>query len=100
MAQECPQCGLVNPTYARRCDCDYGLMARPTPTLSAVTFRALLFSLKGRIPRSTYWLKFCLPYLAVYLLLLICDDAMGTRAADGEIGLLSGIFVILGLYPS
>ncbi len=29
MAQDCPQCGLTNPSDARRCDCGYDLVGRP-----------------------------------------------------------------------
>ena len=43
---------------------------------------SLLFSVHGRIGRSTYWLKFCLPYLAIYLLLLAADWRLGTVDPD------------------
>jgi len=29
MPQECPQCGLLNPSTAIRCDCGYDLLSRP-----------------------------------------------------------------------
>lgn len=62
---------------------------------------SLLFSLDGRVDRSTYWLKFCLPYLAIYLLLLAADWRLGTYDPDEKtVGLLSGIFVAVALYSS
>jgi hypothetical protein len=30
MAQQCPQCSLVNPPIARRCDCGYDFVGRPS----------------------------------------------------------------------
>ena len=53
----------------------------------------LLFSFKGRIPRSTYWLRYQLPYVGIYILVIIVDAAIG-------IGILSVIFSLLALYPS
>ena len=62
---------------------------------------SLLFSVHGRIGRSTYWLKFCLPYLAIYLLVLAADWRLGTYDPDEKtVGLLSGIFVAVALYSS
>ena len=62
---------------------------------------SLLFSLDGRIGRSTYWLKFFLPYLAIYLVLLALDWRLGTHAPEEKtVGLLSGMFVAVALYPS
>lgn len=62
---------------------------------------SLLFSVHGRIGRSTYWLKFCLPYLAIHLLLLAADWRLGTVDPDEKtVGLLSGIFVAVALYSS
>jgi uncharacterized membrane protein YhaH (DUF805 family) len=62
---------------------------------------SLLFSLDGRIGRSTYWLKFFLPYLAIYLVLLAVDWRLGTHEPDEKtVGLLSGSFVAVALYSS
>jgi len=99
MALECPRCGLLNPADARRCDCDYDMVARPTPTVPKVTPRALLFSLEGRVSLSTYWLRFSLPYVAIYLLLLLCDSALEKLASGGAVGLLSGTFIFISFYP-
>jgi hypothetical protein len=79
---KCPKCGLINPDTAQRCDCGYDFpsgemkksylarsdggaasMGLVSANSSSMTVSALLFSLKGRIPRSTYWLKFGVPYL-------------------------------------
>ncbi len=64
-----------------------------------MTASQLLFSLEGRIPRSTYWLKFILPYLVIYLVLLLLDHALGTVGRDPSVGILSGIFSLVALYP-
>ncbi len=53
----------------------------------------LLFSFEGRIPRSSYWLRFQLPYSVIVVVLIIVDAAIG-------IGILSVIFSLLALYPS
>jgi uncharacterized membrane protein YhaH (DUF805 family) len=67
---------------------------------SAVDLTALLFSFEGRIPRSTYWLWYCLPYVVIYLLTVLIDIAAGTYNASEGIGVVSGLFVLLALYPS
>ncbi len=100
MANECPQCGLINPPDARRCDCGYDLATRLALNASRISLRTLFFSLDGRIGRSTYWLKFSLPYLAIYLALVLLDQALGTLDRNELIGLFSGIFLLLALYPS
>jgi len=100
MATECPQCGLINPPAAQRCDCGYNLAQRPTLNASRIGLQALLFSFTGRIGRSTYWLKFLVPYFALYLVLLVVDWTLGTLDRKEAIGLLSGIFLLLALFPS
>lgn len=61
----------------------------------------LLFSAKGRIPRSVYWLKFTLPAVAIVIVLAVLDVfVLNTYNEEFGIGLLSGIFSLLILYPS
>jgi len=100
MATECPQCGLINPPSAQRCDCGYDLVRRPALKASRTGLHALFFSFDGRIGRATYWLKFFVPYLAIYLPLLAVDWALGTVDRKETVGVLSGIFMLLALYPS
>jgi len=63
-----------------------------------VNLRTLL-SFDGRVGRGTFWLVFVLPYMGGYLVLLVVDNALGTVEDGGEIGLLSGLFVLATLYP-
>ncbi len=49
----------------------------------------LLFSTRGRITRSTYWLKFVLPYFAIFVLISYIDLTAGTYYDELEVGLLS-----------
>jgi uncharacterized membrane protein YhaH (DUF805 family) len=72
MAQTCPRCGLINPVAASR---------------------------YGRIGRATFWLRFALPYLGGYVVLLLADNMMGTADEKGDIGLLSGVFLLVAVYP-
>jgi len=96
MAQECPQCGLLNPSTARRCDCGYDFVTRPKSKAPVVDWRALLFSFDGRIGRSTYWL-FLAPYMAVGV-------ALASLMRPWIYGLprrrhLSALFLVATLYP-
>ena len=52
---------------------------------STLSVSALLFSLEGRIPRSTYWLKYVVPYSVIHIILLLLDINAGTY--DDRIGL-------------
>lgn len=70
-------------------------------------YKKLLFSCKGRIPRSVYWLNFFLPYLVILVVLNIIDSVLGTRVAidpnlgtAGGPGILSTLFGVLMIYPS
>lgn len=59
----------------------------------------LLFSPRGRITRSTYWLKFVLPYFAIFVLISYIDLTAGTYYDELEVGLLSLLFALAALYP-
>lgn len=98
MAQECPQCGLLNPSTARRCDCGYDFVTRPKSKAPVVDWRALLFSFDGRIGRSTYWL-FLAPYMAVGVALAFIDAAVDIWPTKTG-GIFSALFLVATLYPS
>jgi uncharacterized membrane protein YhaH (DUF805 family) len=38
----------------------------------------LLFSFQGRISRSAYWLKYFLPYIGIYILMIVLDVVSGS----------------------
>ncbi|MBE9516049.1 MAG: DUF805 domain-containing protein [Proteobacteria bacterium] len=59
-----------------------------------------LFSHHGRIPRSDYWLKYVVPYFILYAITLFADGALGMLDPATGIGITSGIFSLLALYPS
>ena len=72
-----------------------------------MSYMKLLFSFKGRIPRSVYWLKFILPFTILSWVLQFVDISLGTmlvvdpNAGDaGRIGYISLAFGILIIYPS
>ena len=67
---------------------------------STLTVSALLFSLEGRIPRSTYWLKYVVPYAIIHIILLLLDINAGTYDDRIGLGAMSGLFTLLTLYPS
>jgi len=70
-------------------------------TAQSISIKQLLFSFHGRITRSTYWLKFSLPYFIIYLLVSFLDGIMfGSFESGANAGLLSGIFVLIALWPS
>ena len=100
MAIECPQCGLLSPPEAQRCDCGYDFLKRPPVAAQTMTLSSLLLSWQGRISRSAYWLKFAVPYLVIYIALLIVDAVAGTLSSKAGMGVFSGIFTLLALYPS
>jgi uncharacterized membrane protein YhaH (DUF805 family) len=65
--------------------------------ISTTTVSALLFSMEGRIPRSTYWLQYFVPYMVIYIFAVIIDIATGTFNAREGIGVVSGVFVLLAV---
>ena len=98
MPQECPQCGLLNPSTAIRCDCGYDLLSRPQSKAPVVGWRALLFSFDGRIGRATYW-RFFGPYMAIGAALAFVDWLLDTRMTKGG-GMFAVVFFVAALYPS
>jgi len=65
--------------------------ARPGPGLGT-----LWFTMSGRIPRSTYWLKFILPLTAIQLAAAFVDALFGGLGSKGfgPIGIVAWLFVI------
>ena len=98
MAQDCPQCGLVNPSTATRCDCGYDLLTRPRSKAPVVGWSALLSSFDGRIGRSTYW-RFVAPYMAIGVALQFIDWLLDTRMTKAG-GMFFAVFFAAALYPS
>lgn len=56
------------------------------------TFAQFLFSVRGRISRSQFWLKWFLPVLGIYIVLTIL---MGTAFSLGSVGIAGGIFIFI-----
>lgn len=63
-------------------------------------FSFLFFSFDGRVSRSTYWLKFMLPYSLIYVVLAMLDISSGSFDPNTGYGTYSGLFMIMGLMPS
>lgn len=56
---------------------------------------------KGRVSRADYWLKFYLPYMGIYFLAFALDAfVFGTFDEESGLGIISGIVMILGIWPS
>jgi len=64
------------------------------------SFSTLFFSLDGRIPRSTFWLKYMLPYLVIYIVLAVIDIATGSFDYSIGYGTYSAIFTLLAIIPT
>ena len=60
----------------------------------------LFFSFEGRVSRSTYWLKYMLPYIAIYFVLAMLDIESGSFDYSTGYGTFSAIFTLLGLIPT
>lgn len=108
----CKKCNTVNNDSAETCSkCGNGLPvfapAAPQGAASSapeINFSNLLFSFKGRIPRSTYWLKWIIPIVVLSIIFNILDPVLGTTreiapTSGTYIGILSIIFSLLIIYP-
>ncbi|MGD0609887.1 MAG: DUF805 domain-containing protein [Anaerolineales bacterium] len=58
-----------------------------------MSFSHLLFSDKGRIPRSTYW-YFNLSMLGLFLIAIFADMLFGTHVKNSGYGIFSGILTL------
>jgi len=65
-----------------------------------MTVPQLLLSMKGRIPRSTLWLRFALPLYALIFIAAGVDLAIGSFDREAGIGLFSGLLTLLAVLPS
>ncbi len=61
--------------------------------------RDLLFSTRGRITRSDYWLRFVLPYFVIFVVISYIDLTVGTYYDKLVVGLLTLLFAVSALYP-
>ena len=68
-------------------------------TKETESFSKLFFSFDGRVSRSTYWLKYMLPYFLIYVVLVMLD--IGTGSFDFKVGygIASGLFTLVGIIP-
>src|SRR5215831_12440983 len=58
-----------------------------------------LFSFRGRVSRYQYWVRYVLPYALLFIGLSIVDAAAGTYDEKSGTGLLSGIFMLVAVWP-
>ncbi len=64
-----------------------------------MSYSQLLFSFEGRIPRSTLWLKFVLPYSVIYIVCLVLDMVLGTFERT-QVFVIATIYALLAIYPT
>ena len=62
-------------------------------------YRQLLLEFDGRIPRSTFWLRFAIPFGVLYLIFWMIDARAGTQDFGSGIGLWTGLFSLVVLFP-
>ena len=63
-------------------------------------YKELLFKFEGRIPRSTFWLRYALPWIAIFYLLGVVDSKFGTFRQDNLLGALQVLFLFVTFLPS
>jgi uncharacterized membrane protein YhaH (DUF805 family) len=63
-------------------------------------YKQFYLSAAGRVDRKQWWLRFIAPVVAVTLVLLLLDVALGTFDHEAGIGLLSGLFNLIVLVPA
>jgi uncharacterized membrane protein YhaH (DUF805 family) len=76
-------------------------LERSAPVIESVAipktdFRTLYFSLKGRITRKTYWLRFVLPIFVIYVVGFRLDLFLGINW-EGGVGIGGPVASIIGL---
>ena len=69
-------------------------------TQETESFSRLFFSFDGRVSRSTYWLKYMLPYAVIYIVLAMLDINAGSFNPTVGFGTYSGLFWLVGFIPS
>jgi uncharacterized membrane protein YhaH (DUF805 family) len=76
-------------------------MANQAATAGGGTdWKWLLLSIQGRIPRSTYWLKFFLPAVVLGIIANVLDSVLGTSSPEGYGGVISGLYGLVLIWPS
>ena len=66
----------------------------------AFDWRNFLLSWEGRITRFDYWVRFTVPYVVISTILSFVDGFTGNLNLDTGMGLLSGVFTIVAIWPS
>jgi len=79
-----------------------GVMVQSTQaaTGGAFDWKWFLLSIEGRIPRSTYWLRFIPTAIALGFVSVFVDMALGTFNAEQGYGVISGLFSLAAIWPS
>ena len=96
---DCPYCKEEIHDAAIKCK-HCGSLIIQSGGRQTINLKHLLFSFQGRISRSTYLLRFSLPYFVIFLFLSALDGLFGSYDFNAGIGVLSGLFTIIGLWPS
>src|SRR5690606_37153519 len=76
------------------------VQATKAATGGAFDWKWLLLSIKGLIPRSTYWLRFIPTAIALGFVSVFVDMALGTFNAEQGDGVISGLFGRAAIWPS
>ena len=113
---ECPNCKLINPETAQRCDCGYDFTTKTRPSYSPGARRGsesarsrgpLSWYLEawrkyavfaGRARRKEYWYFYLFHFIAT-VLLGILEGVLGI-APDAEVSVLANIYILIGLVPT
>ncbi|MDO9139262.1 MAG: DUF805 domain-containing protein [Methylobacter sp.] len=71
-----------------------------SPSAATQSLTELFLSFDGRVSRSTYWLRYMLPYFLIYVVLAVLDISLGSFDYDTGYGTTSGLFTLVGIIPS
>ena len=97
---KCPYCKEDIQQDAIKCKHCGSSLTNSNNTTEKLELKDFLFSFQGRITRSSYWLKYFLPYFGISMLTVILDVILGTYNEASGIGALSGIFLLIAIWPS
>lgn len=56
----------------------------PVEAAPEMSIGKIWFSFEGRISRSTWWMKYILPYFGIYIAMIIADGIIGTNYVIDE----------------